>query len=92
MDDDAPSPRPRLRDYPVRFLELAGPVGVGLALAAACFLGFGVYLNEDVGAALFSAAAAFFQFATAAIVVRWLWVRILALLAPRGPPDGRAGG
>src|SRR4029453_4722044 len=36
-----PSPRARLRDYPGRFLELAGPIGVGLGMALGCFLGFG---------------------------------------------------
>jgi hypothetical protein len=83
----APRPRARLRDYPGRFLELAGPIGVGLAMALGCFLGFGVYLNEDLPAALFSAAATFFLFATLAIVVRWLWAALRALLAPRAPPD-----
>ena len=85
--DRPPSPRARLRDYPARFLELAGPIGVGLGMALGCFLGFGVYLNEDLPAAVFSAAATFFLFATLAIVVRWLWAMFLALLARGGPPD-----
>jgi drug/metabolite transporter (DMT)-like permease len=89
MSDHAPAPRIRLRDYPARFLELAGPIGVGLGVGAAFFLALGFYLNDEFGGALFAAPAAFFVVATLAIVVRWLWACVLALLGwllPRPPP------